>query len=221
MSAERLLLVRHGVTDWNRAGRFQGHLDPPLASDGREEARLLGARLARLPADERPTRIVASSLSRALETGRILADVVGVTVTADPRLMEIGQGEWEGRSHGELEIEDAERYAAWRADPAARPPGAEDLAIVTQRAMTAVDAALAGEGVPCLVTHGGVLRLLASRLLDLPARGWDLDADNCSLSVISRPNGGPWQLERWNDVHHLLGLLATHVDEDEGRPLAL
>lgn len=221
MSAQRLLLVRHGVTDWNQAGRFQGHLDPPLAGDGREEARLLGERLVRLPAGERPARIVASSLARALETGRLLADALGVELTSDPRLMEIGQGEWEGRSHGELEVEDAERYAAWRADPAARPPGAEDLATVIARAVAAVDDALTGDGVPCLVTHGGVLRLLASHLLDLPARGWQLDADNCSLSVASRPLGGPWQLERWNDVHHLLGTLSTHVDEDEGRPLAL
>ncbi len=74
----------------------------------------------------------------------------------------------------------------------------------------------------CLVTHGGVLRVLAARLLRLGARGFDLDADNASLSVIRRDeDGGDWTLERWNDVHHLLGAVTTHVDERDGRPLAL
>lgn len=221
MTAGRLILVRHGVTDWNRAGRFQGHLDPPLADDGRTEARLLAARLAALPPDERPTRVIASSLARAAETGAIAAEALGIPFDTDPRLIEIGQGEWEGRTHTELERDDAERYAAWRALPDARPPGAEDLAAVTRRARSAVDEALAAGGAPCVVTHGGVLRVLAGDLLDLRARGWDLDADNCALSVLVRDEEVGWRLERWNDVHHLLGVLRTHVDEDEGHPLAL
>lgn len=221
MTAERLVLVRHGVTDWNRAGRFQGHLDPPLAADGRTEAQLLGARLRGLPDDERPTRVIASSLARALETGRIIAETLGITATPDARLMEIGQGEWEGRSHAELEQEDADRYAAWRADHDARPPGAEDLDLAGERSLAAIADALEGDGIPCVVTHGGILRLLAIHLLELPTIGWDLDADNCSLSVISLAGDGPWQLERWNDVNHLLGVVATHVDEDDGHPLAL
>jgi probable phosphoglycerate mutase len=220
VSATRLLLVRHGVTDWNRSGRFQGHLDPPLADDGRTEADLLAKRLARAPTTVRPARVIASSLARAAETGSILAERLRVPFATDPRLMEIGQGEWEGRSHTELERDDADRYAAWRADPAARPPGAEEIDRVTDRVSAAVRDAMDGDGTPCLVTHGGVLRLLAGQLLDLPARGWDLDADNCSLSVLSHDRA-PWTLEAWNDVHHLLGALPTHVDEDDGRPLAL
>lgn len=221
MTAGRLVLVRHGVTDWNRAGRFQGHLDPPLAEDGRTEARLLAARLAAQPAGERPTRVIASSLARAAETGLIVADSLGIPFATDQRLIEIGQGEWEGRTHAELERDDAERYAAWRALPDARPPGAEDLDVVTRRASSAVDEALATGGVTCVVTHGGVLRVLAGKLLALRARGWDLDADNCSLSVLVQDEEVGWRLERWNDVHHLLGVLRTHVDEDEGHPLAL
>lgn len=221
MTAGRLLLVRHGVTEWNRAGRFQGHLDPPLAEDGRAEARLLAARLAALPAGERPTRVIASSLRRAAETGAVVAEVLGIPFATDPRLIEIGQGEWEGRTHAELERDDAERYAAWRALPDARPPGAEDLDAVTRRARSAVAEAVAADGVPCVVTHGGILRVLAGALLALSGRGWNLDADNCSLSVLARDEQVGWRLERWNDVHHLLGALRTHVDEDEGHPLAL
>lgn len=221
MTATRLFLIRHGVTDWNRAGRFQGHLDPPLAEDGRIEADLLGARLAAAEPAERPTRVIASSLSRAAETGAIVAGRLDVPLTTDRRLIEIGQGEWEGRSHRELERDDAARYGAWRADPKARPPGAEELPIVDARIRAALDDALDGDGVTCLVTHGGVLRLLAAALLELPLRGWDLDADNCSLSVLDRDADGPWRVVRWNDVHHLLGVLPTHVDESDGQPLAL
>ena len=221
MSAARLLLVRHGITDWNRAGRFQGQLDPPLADDGRTEARLLGERLRSLPVAERPRRVIASSLARAAETGSIVATALGVPLATDPRLMEIGQGEWEGRSHDEIERDDADRYAAWRADPAARPPGAEDLALVDGRTTAALADAVSAPGPTCLVTHGGVLRVIAAQLLELSFRGWDLDADNCSLGVVARNADGPWQLERWNDVHHLLGTMTTHVDEDEGHPRAL
>ena len=74
---DRLLLVRHGVTTWNREGRFQGHLDPPLDPIGVEQARLLGARLA---AEEHgPLRIVTSPLTRASATAELLADAFGRT----------------------------------------------------------------------------------------------------------------------------------------------
>ena len=223
MSERRLLLVRHGVTAWNREGRFQGHLDPPLDDEGRREAALLAERLASWPPPARPTRIVASTLARATETAAVIGARLAVPVQPDARLIEVGQGEWEGRSHAELERDDAERYAAWRAIGEARPPGAEDLGAVAKRVLDAVAAAVEPDDeVVCIVTHGGVLRVLAARLLRLGARGFDLDADNASLSVIRRDeDGGDWTLERWNDVHHLLGAMATHVDERDGRPLAL
>ncbi len=220
MSAARLLLVRHGVTDWNRSGRFQGHLDPPLAADGRIEAELLADRLAAGAEDERPTRVIASGLARAHETGRIIAERLAIPLALDRRLIEIGQGEWEGRSHAELSRDDAERYAAWRDDPNARPPGAEAMDLVATRTRDAIEAIVADGGIPCVVTHGGILRVLASHLLELGARGWDLDADNASLSVLLRIDD-VWRLDRWNDVHHLLGRVATHVDEEDGQPLAL
>jgi glucosyl-3-phosphoglycerate phosphatase len=217
----RLLLVRHGVTAWNREGRFQGHLDPELDPEGRTEAQLLAARFAGWDAEHRPTRILASSLARARETAEIIGAALDVPVEVDPRLIEVGQGEWEGRSHAELERDDPERYAAWRMVGEARPPGAEDLEQVAARVVAGVEGAMAGpDAIVCVVTHGGVLRVLATMLLALGARGFDLDADNASLSIL-RVEEGAWSLERWNDVHHLLGSMTTHVDERDGRPLAL
>ena len=101
-SPRRLILVRHGVTDWNREGRWQGRLDPSLSDTGRSEARMVAARIAS-DTDLRPARVLSSTLGRASETGRVIAEAVGVRVEPEPRLMEIGAGEWEGRTHAELE----------------------------------------------------------------------------------------------------------------------
>ena len=222
MTHTRLVLVRHGVTDWNREGRFQGHLDPPLSATGREEARLVADRLA---ADDelRPDRVIASSLDRAMSTAEPIGRAAGVTVEPDRRLIEIGQGEWEGRTHAELEVEDAERYRAWRAAAGVRqPPGGESSEAATERVRALLDEILTGEpGTVCLVSHGGTLRILAHLLFELgDGRSISFDVDNAAVSAATRIDGA-WRLERWNDSLHLLGREPTHVDESEGRPLAL
>lgn len=223
MTRRRLLLVRHGVTDWNREGRFQGHLDPPLSDEGRFEARLVADRLA-ASEQHRPSVIVSSSQRRALETAEtIAAGLPGGAVRSDGRLMEIGQGEWEGRTHAELAVDDAERYARWRSVHGREPPpGGEPHDAAAGRVAAAVDELLATDAWPaCVVSHGGTLRLLVERLLALSGeRGWALDLDNASLSVLEEAEGA-WLLERWNDTAHLLGRARVHVAEAEGEPLAL
>jgi broad specificity phosphatase PhoE len=219
----RLLLVRHGVTDWNREGRWQGRLDPPLSDSGRREAGLVAERIA-ADADLRPARILSSTLARATETAGIIGRAVGVDVEPEARLVEIGAGEWEGRTHAELEAADGERYRMWRTTPGYGPPGGEPLADASDRVRTLlvdVDASTASPVL--LVSHGGILRYLARWLLDLvPERAEALDIDNASLSSALRSEDGTWRLERWNDTLHLLGRERTHVDEAaEGRPLAL
>lgn len=227
----RLLLVRHGITAWNREGRFQGHLDPPLSDEGREEARTLGRRLA--ASGEAPARIISSTLARARETAELICEelrgagvAAELAVEAEARLMEIGQGEWEGRTHAELERDDAERYAAWRTHRGdQQPPGAEPIGKALARVTALLDElhdAAPSRGAPvCLVSHGGTLRLVARRLLDLsPPQTWSLDLDNASLSRLSWTDDG-WKLDAWNDASHLLGRGPTHVDESEGEPLAL
>ncbi|HEY8171338.1 MAG TPA: histidine phosphatase family protein [Candidatus Limnocylindria bacterium] len=222
MTDRRLILVRHGVTHWNREGRFQGHLDSPLSDAGRHEARLVAARLAADPR-LRPARIVSSSLGRAMDTAVAIAEPIGVSIEVDARLMEIGQGEWEGRTRAELETADPIRYSEWReASGIRQPPGGEPVDEATRRVAALLDDVVASESWPvCLVSHGGTMRILALGLLGLgvptpPA----LDVDNASLSVVRGWNGS-WHLERWNDALHLLGQEPTHIDEVDGRPLSL
>ncbi len=224
----RLVFVRHGVTDWNREGRFQGHRDPPLSAEGRMEARLVAERLA--GESLRPGRIISSPLSRARETADAISAALedeGVGVELDGRLMEVGQGEWEGRTHAELAVDDAERYAAWRDATADRqPPGGEPLPDAISRISEAVNDAIRSSDRErawplCICAHGGTLRLAAHALLEIPLeRVWRLELDNASLSVMDRVSGR-WRVVTWNDGAHLLGHAAVHVDEEDGRPLAL
>jgi probable phosphoglycerate mutase len=222
----RLLLVRHGVTTWNREDRFQGHLDPPLDATGVLEARLLAARLA---TQGETLRLVTSPLQRAASTARLLADGLATAgcpaaLSEDARLIEIGQGEWEGRTHAELVASDAERYAAWLSGGGLhQPPGAESLDEAEQRVAAAVSE-LTGDdpSAVCLVSHGGILRLAVRQLLDLPLdRAWAMDVDNASLSRLSQGVGEPWRIDAWNDTGHLLGRTPLHVDGAEGAPRSL
>jgi probable phosphoglycerate mutase len=220
--SQRLVFVRHGVTDWNAEGRWQGRLDPPLSERGRREAQMVAGRLAADP-DLRPARILSSTLARASETAAIIGTLVGVEVEPDARLVEIGAGEWEGRTHAELATIDGERYRAWRTTPGYGPPGGEPIPEATERVRSILDQVAASDTWPVLlVSHGGTLRILARLLLDLSAeRAEAVDIDNASVSSAVRSGGGTWRLERWNDELHLLGRERTHVDEAEGRPLAL
>ena len=218
----RLVIVRHGVTDWNREGRWQGRLDPPLSESGLAEAGIVASRIA-ADAYLRPTRIVSSTLARATQTAAAIGTAVGVEVEPDERLVEIGAGEWEGRTHDELAATDGERYRAWRTVAGYAPPGGEPVAAATERVRSLLSDVTTSSTWPVLlVSHGGTLRILARLLLDLSAeRAENVDIDNASLSSAVRADGGAWRLERWNDTLHLLGRERTHVDEAEGRPLAL
>lgn len=129
-------LIRHGQTDWNLEGRYQGQSDVSLNETGLSQARELVLKFA----DYRFAAIYSSDLSRALETARIVADPLDLTVTVDERLREINQGEWEGLLVKTIR----DRYdRLWQnrvVDPASiRPPGGETVEEVAQRAYVALD----------------------------------------------------------------------------------
>ncbi len=109
MSLTELLLIRHGETDWNRGGRFQGHADPPLNETGREQARALAQELA----DAQIDVVYTSDLARARETAEIVAAAIGTDVVALRELREIDVGEWQGLTWPEIEERFPEGARSW------------------------------------------------------------------------------------------------------------
>ncbi len=158
----RLLLVRHGRTAWNEAGRYQGQSDPPLAPEGEAEAAALAGTLR----GERVGSVLASPLCRAGATAAILARALGLPPpVVDPRLIELGYGAWEGLTQAEVKARWPELLRRWKRTPeTVRFPDGEDLATVRAR----LDALLADRpweavgsgGAVLLVTHAGPIRLL-------------------------------------------------------------
>jgi probable phosphoglycerate mutase len=150
-----LLLARHGETDWNRDGRFQGHADPPLNDRGREQARAL----ARALADEPIDAIYSSDLLRAHETAQIIAGQRGMEVVVDAQLRERDVGEWSGLTLPEIEERFPDELRRFREEGASIGESHEAL---SERIVEAVRR-IAGAhpaGHLLLVTHGGALRTL-------------------------------------------------------------
>src|ERR1039458_8173889 len=123
-SSTRLLLWRHGQTQWNVEGRFQGQSDIPLDAVGHQQAE----RAARLLAALRPDVIISSDLGRALATAAPLARLTGLTVTTDKDLRERHGGAWEGLTDAEIRTRYPEEHAKWG------PPGGEASVTVAGRA---------------------------------------------------------------------------------------
>lgn len=132
----RLCLVRHGQTDWNLEGRYQGQSDVPLNVNGRAQARTLAQRLE----NESFAAVFSSDLLRASETADIIAQTLRLPVRVDVRLREINQGEWEGQLVTDIATRYAELWAQRSFDPAnLRPPGGETVGEVAYRVYAALD----------------------------------------------------------------------------------
>jgi alpha-ribazole phosphatase len=148
----RLILIRHGQTEWNVEGRWQGQSDPPLNAEGIAQAHRLGADLTNKGLDV----IYTSSLLRAVETAQIVAHALGLPLKVEPRLVEIHQGDWDAHLRSEIAQAYPDLLRQWEADPWARtPPGGERLEDVQRRVYAALDDILSEEPDRCvaLVTH--------------------------------------------------------------------
>lgn len=161
----RILLARHGETAWNALGKLQGHTDIALNDVGRDQARALAASFR----DAGITAIWTSDLSRARETGEIIADLLGLAApTVDPELRERQFGVFEGLTRHECAAQHPEAWQLWLAQTGT-PPGGEsrgDAAARLGRALRRIAATAATEGGPALtVSHGAVMRLYLIDLL--------------------------------------------------------
>ncbi len=160
----RLVLVRHGETDWNVAHRLQGSSDIPLNDNGRLQARAAAPMLARIAP---VTTVVSSDLSRALETAHIIADAMGADVVTDARLQERSYGAWEGLPEDVRRHEHGEEYTRWERGLEPRVEGYEGHEAVATRALAVVADHVTGDDTHVLVSHGSTLRMLMCALLGL------------------------------------------------------
>jgi probable phosphoglycerate mutase len=162
MTSTRVLALRHGESEWNVVGRWQGQADTPLSAVGRRQALLAAEQLGAFDG------IWSSPLQRAAETAAIIAGHLGIgPVLVDERLGETDVGSWEGLTHAEIEAEWPGFIATNR-----RPHDAEPLDDVAARAVASFAdiAATSPGGELLVVTHAGLLRTLCRALGQDPHR---------------------------------------------------
>ena len=198
LAVPRLVLWRHGRTEWNAAGRFQGQLDPPLDASGHRDAAASAARLVAAGLRPDGVVVVASDLDRTVQTATALTDLLGVPLRLDARLREHGMGCWEGLTRDEVAERYPDQYADWIAGRPVLGRGGEDPAAVGERALAAL-ADLPQASVAVVVTHGGTAGRLLERLLRLGPehRRAFGPLDNCAWSELAE-QGGRWRLLRHN-----------------------
>lgn len=179
----RILLVRHGETEWNRTKRAQGQADIELNTEGHRQAAYAAARLA----DLQLAAVYASDLSRAVETARPIAEAHGLEVITDPDLREVDQGEWEGLSVDEIKSGWPELWGPARHYSAR--PGGESPEAVRERATRALAriAERHPDATVALISHGGTIRWLSAEAL-----GYD---DRRSARIRGLGNGGVVRLD--------------------------
>ncbi len=183
----RALLLRHGQTEWSRAGRHTGRTDLPLDEEGRRRARELGAALAGLEF----TRVLVSPRRRARETAE-LSGIRGPVEVCDD-LAEWDYGEYEGRTSTEIQVE-RPRWTIWDGGVV----GGETIEEVGARADRVITRVRGFEGEVALVAHGHILRILAARWTGLdPRAGRLLVLTTAGLSRLGHEHGTP-AITLWN-----------------------
>ncbi|WP_327024509.1 histidine phosphatase family protein [Micromonospora sp. NBC_01739] len=194
----RLIIWRHGNTDWNAASRVQGQTEVPLNDLGREQAREAAPLLAAL----NPDAIVTSDLSRAADTAAALAALTGLPVRSDARLRERYFGQWQGLLLTEVAERFPEEYARWRAgdpDPGADVEPLDELGKRIGTALHEIADEMPG-GTIVVATHGGAARQGCGQLL-----GWDHTVlrtigplRNCHWTDLRREGDRGWRLRSYN-----------------------
>ncbi len=188
-----LWLIRHGQTDWNLEGRYQGQSDIPLNATGLSQAEAFAASL-----DGQPfSALYSSDLRRAAQTAAAIARRTGLAVIPEPRLREIHQGQWQGRTLDEVRAvyNESAQAKRWQIDPeAARAPGGESVLEVSQRMAQAADSiARAHPGQRVLVvSHGLALATLVCQAAGIPlSEVYSHIPDNTQAKII-----------QWKAPHH-------------------
>ncbi|MBN1812950.1 MAG: histidine phosphatase family protein [Anaerolineae bacterium] len=202
----RIVLVRHGETEWNRVERFRGQADVPLNATGLAQAEATARRIA---AEWQPVAVYSSPLSRAVKTAEAIAQQCGLPVQSHRGLADINYGQWQGLTPEEARKRWPDLVDAWYRTPeSAQIPDGETLTALRVRTMDAVRelAARHEEKTIVLVAHTVVNRAILLSVLGLRNyRFWHLGQGTCAVNVLEL-DGDEFTLVSMNDTCHLKGV---------------
>lgn len=198
-----IIIIRHGETEWNKTGRFQGHSDVPLSAEGRAQAAALGKNLVVDHVDA----IYASDLTRAMETAAPLAQRFGLEVISDPLLRELNFGSWEGRNFNDVNAENPDAMKTFYNDPErVNIPDSEPFPEFQRRVAGRVREIVAQERGKriVIVSHGASIRILFADILSMPIRSiWHVSQLNTAVNKICFEDDGFAVVTLMNDTSHL------------------
>jgi glucosyl-3-phosphoglycerate phosphatase len=205
LAAGRVVLIRHGESEWNAVGRWQGHSGVGLSPLGRRQAAATSDFVAKHEPD---VRVVASSdLMRVTQTAEPAARALGLALQIDRRLREIDVGWWSGLTAAEIQERDPEAYAAYRAGQDVPRGGAETETQLRARVTAAVEdlRARCEDGTLLIFCHGGPVRALVGHALGMSVTAQRALAGpaNCSRTVLAHRDGFV-RLRCYNETAHLL-----------------
>lgn len=198
----KLILVRHGETEWNAEKKFQGHTDTQLSPEGLRQA----AHLADSLAEEKIAAVYSSDLNRAFVTAEAVAKRHGLTVKGLSSLREIKFGDWEGLTYTAIHEKWPSQLSGLFTTPGEIViPGGESFYELKKRATDTIDELVAkheGETV-VVVAHGGTIRTIFCGILDINLNHlWGIRQDNTAVNIIEYYDGRPL-ISLVNDTHHL------------------
>lgn len=202
----KLLLTRHGQTDWNIAGRYQGQSDIPLNQTGWSQAEQIAKRLS----TETIHAIYASDLSRAVNTAQAIANLHQLEIEKDPRWRELSFGDWEGMNYKEMSAHSPDVFSKWMLDPQhISTPNGETLDHLARRVRAAFEELKNKhkDETVLVVSHSGALQALLAFTLGVDLnRYWQFRISQASLSELHVfPDSVTLNL--LNDTTHLVNIL--------------
>lgn len=200
----KIFLIRHGKTEWNNGGRYQGHSDIALSEEGKSQAKKLSIFLKET--DIHLQAIYASDLIRAYETAEIVAIPHSIKVENHPGLREINFGKWEGLTFKEIKEQYSDLAQKWLVSPEElKIPEGESFNNVQIRAINALNEIIKiheGQNI-AIVSHGGTIRAIICKLMEIPLQKmWHFKLDNTALSIFDIKESRA-VLSLFNSICHL------------------
>lgn len=199
-----LILIRHGETPYNRNRRYQGHRDTPLTKKGKRQAKEVAIRLR----NESLDAIYSSDLKRTRYTAKVINGCHSLKINILPQLREIDFGDWEGKTHDEIQREWRGLLDEWEKKPSEiKIPGGESIQELAKRTRTTIKKIISAHPNQkvTVITHGGPIRIILMDALGLGTDDWwKTITSNGGISIIEYQSKKAKVLLQ-NDTSHLKG----------------